>query len=79
MIANKTIAPGKILAIFSNSLFEDIRALTIDPATKIFYFIKNTLIYSLDSSGNPVIVAGGGSVLSRMAPARDASGTPALD
>ncbi len=55
----KTIAPATINTIAMPG-FADFRGLAIHPATRELYFTSGRLVFRLDSSGNPVAVAGGG-------------------
>ncbi len=55
----KIIAPATINTIAMPG-FADFRGLAIHPATRELYFTSGRLVFRLDSTGNPVAVAGGG-------------------
>ncbi len=58
-VSGKTLPPATINTIASLS-FADFRGLAIHPSTRELYFISGRLVYKLDGSGNPMVVAGGG-------------------
>lgn len=59
----KTISPGTIstIATLDQAVF---RAISIHPVTRELYFIAGRLVFKLNGSGIPVVVAGGGNPLS---------------
>lgn len=62
-ILGRTIVPGTIstIAMPDQAVF---RAISIQPTTRDLYFIAGRLVFKLNSSGLPVVVAGGGNPLS---------------
>lgn len=58
-ISGNTIAAATINTIATLN-FADFRGLAIHPSTRELYFTSGRLVLRLDSSGNPIVVAGGG-------------------
>ncbi len=58
-IYGKTIRAGTISAIATPN-FVDFRSLALHPASGEMHIIAGRIIYKLDTSGNPIAVAGGG-------------------
>jgi uncharacterized protein (TIGR03437 family) len=61
-VLGKTISPGTISTIATpdQAVF---RAISIHPATRELYFIAGRLVFKLNGSGIPIVVAGGGNPL----------------
>jgi hypothetical protein len=61
-VLGKTISPGTISTIATpdQAVF---RAISIHPMTRELYFIAGRLVFKLNSSGIPIVVAGGGNPL----------------